>query len=135
MPTFSKRRKAAFSSNRYCEVVLGSAVSLARGMLSKRLAGNPRELPILSHTRRKHLWIWVGRYMQPRVDRRKHGRMVEQSYNPIVPVKVGNRRASARSGHETHWREGGSKRTNLLKGDIIETQNSNHYVHRHRQNS
>ena len=25
--------------------------------------------------------------------------MAEQSYNPIVPVKVGNRRASARSGH------------------------------------
>jgi len=61
--------------------------------------------------------------------------MVEQSYNPIIPVKVGNRRASARSGHETHWREGGSKRTNLWKGDIVETQNSNHYVHRHRQNS
>ena len=52
-----------------------------------------------------------------------------------TPVKVGNRRASARSGHETHWREGGSKRANLLKGDIIETQNSNDYVHRHRQNS
>jgi hypothetical protein len=61
--------------------------------------------------------------------------MVEQSYNPIVPMKVGNRRASERSGHGTHWREGGSKRTNLLKGDIIETQNSNRYVHRHRQNS
>jgi hypothetical protein len=47
--------------------------------------------------------------------------MAEQSYNLIVPRKVGNRRASARSGHETHWREGGSKRTNLLKGDITET--------------
>ena len=35
----------------------------------------------------------VGRYMQPRVDRRKHGRMLEQSYDPIVPGKVGNRRA------------------------------------------
>lgn len=44
--------------------------------------------------------------------------MAEQSYNLIVPMKVGNRRASARSGHETHWREGGSGRTNLLKGDI-----------------
>ena len=93
MPTFSKRRKAAFSSNRYCEVVLGSAVSLAQGMFSKRLAGNPREFPILSHTTRNAL-DWVGRYVQPRVDRRRHGRMVEQSYNPIVPVKVGNRRAS-----------------------------------------
>ena len=33
-----------------CEVVLESAVSLAQGMFPKRLAGNPRELPILSHT-------------------------------------------------------------------------------------
>ncbi len=29
----------------------------------------------------------------------------------------------ARSGHGTHWREGGSRRTNLSKGDIIGTQN------------
>src|SRR5271167_2554249 len=44
--------------------------------------------------------------------------MLEQSYDPIVPMKVGNRRAPARGGHGTHWREGGSKRTNLSKGDI-----------------
>jgi len=43
--------------------------------------------------------------------------MLEQSYN-IVPMKVGNRRAPARGGHGTHWREGGSKRTYLRKGDI-----------------
>jgi len=60
MPTFSKRRKAAFGSNRYCEVVLGSAVSLARGMFPKRLAGNPRELPILSHTRRNAFGFGSG---------------------------------------------------------------------------
>jgi hypothetical protein len=41
--------------------------------------------------------------------------MDEQSYDPIVPVKVGNRRASVRSGHGTHWREGGNKRTYLPK--------------------
>src|ERR1700692_4315704 len=50
-------------------------------------------------------------------------------------MKVGTRRSSARSGHGTHWGEGGSKRTYLSKGDMIETQNSNRYVHRHRQNS
>jgi hypothetical protein len=44
--------------------------------------------------------------------------MVEQSYNPILPRKVGNRRAPARGGQGTHRREGGSRRTNLLKGDI-----------------
>src|SRR5258708_21561281 len=41
--------------------------------------------------------------------------MDEQSYDPIVPVKVGNRRGSVRSGHGTHWREGGNKRTYLPK--------------------
>src|SRR5260370_41136079 len=50
--------------------------------------------------------------------------MDEQSYDPIVPVKVGNRRASERSGHGTHWREGGNKRTNLSKGNIVEAQTS-----------
>jgi hypothetical protein len=59
--------------------------------------------------------------------------MDEQSYDPIVPVKVGNRRASERSGHGTHWREGGNKRTNLSKRNISETQNSSNYVHRNRQ--
>jgi hypothetical protein len=41
--------------------------------------------------------------------------MDEQSYDPVVPVKVENRRASARSGHDIHWREGGNKVTRLLK--------------------
>jgi hypothetical protein len=74
--------------------------------------------PISTHTRRTSLRQWVERYVQPRVDRRKHGRMREQSYDPIVPAKVGDRRAPETGGHGTHWREGGSKRTNLLKGDI-----------------
>ena len=62
--------------------------------------------------------MWVGRYVQPRVDRRKHGWMAEQSYNLIVLMKVENCRASARGGHRIHWREGGSRRTHLLKGDL-----------------
>jgi hypothetical protein len=48
-------------------------------------------------------------------NRRRPGKMDEQSYDPVVPMKVGNRRASARSGHGTHWREGGNKRTYLPK--------------------
>ena len=35
-----------------------------------------------------------------------NGMVEEESYDPIVPVKVGNR---GRTG--THWREGGNKRT------------------------
>jgi group II intron reverse transcriptase/maturase len=44
--------------------------------------------------------------------------MAEQSYNPIVPRKAANCRAPVRGGHRSHWREGGSRRTNLWKGDI-----------------
>ena len=32
-----------------------------------------------------------------------------------TPVKVENRRASERSGHGIHWREGGNKVTHLSK--------------------
>src|SRR5262249_61937710 len=78
----------------------------------------PTGLPLLPPPRADRLWKWVGRYVQPRVDRRKRGRIWEQSYNPIVLMKVENRRAPARGGHGPHWREGGSRRTNLLKGNI-----------------
>jgi len=43
------------------------------------------------------------------------GRMLSSLTNPYVPRKVGNRRAPARGGHGTHWREGANKRTYLLK--------------------
>jgi len=46
MPTLLAKRKAASSSDRHGEVVLESPESLARGMFPKRVAGNPRELPI-----------------------------------------------------------------------------------------
>ena len=50
--------------------------------------------------------------------------MAEQSYDPIVPVKVGNRRAPARGGHGTHWREGGARVDASGEGTIAETQSS-----------
>jgi len=77
------------------------------GHVSKGIAQEPKRALHLLHTKRNASYI--GRYVSPRVDRRGHGGMVEQSYDPIVPTKVGNRRASARSGHGTHWREGGNK--------------------------
>jgi hypothetical protein len=43
------------------------------------------------------------------------GRMLSSLTSPYVPRKVGNRRAPARGGHGTHWREGANKRTYLLK--------------------
>src|SRR5215470_12119986 len=42
-------------------------------------------------------------------DRRGQEGVGEQSYEPIVPTKVANRRAPARGGHGTHWREGGNR--------------------------
>src|ERR1700681_3131834 len=52
-------------------------------MLPKGFSRNPRELPISSSRR----------YRPPRETRGDRGRMAEQSYDPIVPAKVGNRRA------------------------------------------
>src|SRR5437773_11147551 len=37
---------------------------------------------------------------------------------------VGNRRAPARGGHGTHWREGKARADVTGEGDIVETQNS-----------
>ena len=56
--------------------------------------------------------------------------MDEQSYDPVVPMKVGNRRASARSGPL----EGRGEQADVsAEGNIGETQNSNCYVHKTRQ--
>ena len=80
MPTPLAWRKPVFGNDRYCEVVPGSPESLARGMFPKRVAGNPRELPISSHTKRNASYI--GRYVIPRVDRRDHGEMASSLMTP-----------------------------------------------------
>jgi hypothetical protein len=110
------------------EVGLRSPESLARGMLSRGLPVNPGELAISPEpgesvqpdpngTRSR----WKrGRPREanrpstrstcpPRETGGRQGRVDEQSYEPIVPAKVGNRRAPARGGHDTHWREGGNR--------------------------
>ncbi len=46
----------------------------------------------------------------------------------------GEPQGSERSGHGTHWREGGNRCTYLTKGNIAEAQTSTHYVHTNRQN-
>ena len=84
----------------------GSPESLAQGMFPKGFPMNPGELAISARKSGK---------TAPRETVGDRGRMEEQSYDPVVPVKVENRRASARSGHDTHWREGGNKVTHLLK--------------------
>ena len=123
MPTPSWRRKAA-SGAALCEVCPGSPESLARGMLIKGLPVNPGELPASPP-----IWAQVPpnpktpglrrvRAASARSERPSSGvscdqgkpeaqaRAEEQSYDSIVPMKVENRRAPARGGHDIHWREG-----------------------------
>src|SRR6266567_3739330 len=68
-------------------------------MLPKEFPGTQESSPSPPHH---------GEVPAAKGNRRRPGQMDEQSYEPVVPVKVGNRRASARSGHGTHWREGGA---------------------------
>ena len=106
MPTPLTRRKAALGR----PIVRGRAGVAgvpSSGHVSKGISQEPRRAP---SSPPHH-----GRYRFAKGNRRREGQMDEQSYDPIVPVKVGNRRASARSGHGTHWREGGNKRTYLAK--------------------
>src|SRR6202041_1521681 len=63
------------------------------GHVSKGIAQELTRAPHLLPHQEERL-CRVGRYVHPRDDRRGHGWKVEQSYDPIVPVKAGNRRAS-----------------------------------------
>jgi hypothetical protein len=98
------------------------------GHAFKRIPREPRRAPYLSPKRAKRFRPTrmepgpegsegvPGKRTDPRRgvpaakgDQRRQGRIGEQSYEPIVPVKVANRRAPARGGHGTHWREGGNR--------------------------
>lgn len=108
----------------------GSPESLARGMLSKGFPVNPGDLATSREDGRgaaqnqRHRVPWSTRgplhgkrttltAEKPVVkgDRRRQLRVDEKSYDPIVPTKVGNRRAPARGGHDIHRREGANRQT------------------------
>jgi hypothetical protein len=77
------------------------------GHVSTGIVQEPKRAPHLLPHREERLLHREVREPKGRPEgSRREG---EQSYDPIVPAKVGNRRASARSGHGTHWREGGNK--------------------------
>jgi hypothetical protein len=98
-------------------------------MLPQGLPRNPGELPVPSEqgsgSPEKNepgpggslrTPVWERRSAQTRrpVDQGRPeaaGKGREQSYELMVPMKVGNRRAPARGGHGTHWRDGANKRT------------------------
>ena len=42
-------------------------------------------------------------------NRRRQLRVDEQSYEPMVAMKVENRRAPARGGHGIHWSDGANR--------------------------
>ena len=128
MPTPCCRRKAE-SGAPLGEVWSGSPESLARGMLIKGLPVNPGELSTspdiwarLRPTQRNQV-PW-GTRDSPREANKPstrrtcrqgkpeaQGRVGEQSYDSIVPMKVENRRAPEKGGHGIHWREGMNRST------------------------
>jgi hypothetical protein len=59
--------------------------------------------------------------------------MEEQSYDPIVPVKVENRRASEKERPRYPLEGRGEQGDVSVEGNISETQNSRNYVHTNRQ--
>jgi hypothetical protein len=88
------------------------------------MAQEPKRAPHLLSHQEDRLWKWVGRYVQPRVDRRKRGWIWEQSYNPIVLTKVEDRRALPQ-GAATGSIEGRGKQTyESVERRRRETQNS-----------
>src|SRR5215813_14344411 len=90
------------------------------------MAQEPKRAPHLLSHQEDRLWKWVGRYVQPRVDRRKHGRIWEQSYDPIVLRKVENRRAPGK-GRPRHPLEGRGKQAyESVERKHNETQNSSY---------
>jgi hypothetical protein len=123
MPTPFCRRKAV-SGTPLCEVWPGSPESLARGMLTEGFPVNPGELPasplsgLLVAPKPKTPGLRGERAAPERSERPSNGvsccqgkpeaqaRAGEQSYDSILPMKVENRRAPARGGHDIHWREG-----------------------------
>lgn len=117
MPTLLTRRKAA-SGRPLLRGRAGVAGVPSSGHASKRIPHEPRESSPSS--------LAGAVRPAPRETVGACQRMEEQSYDPVVPMKVGNRRASARSGHGTHWREGGNRCTYLAKGNIAEAQTTTH---------
>jgi hypothetical protein len=123
MPTPCCWRKAV-SGTPLGEVCSESPESLARGMLIKGLPVNPGELPASPQfgpqvrPNPKAPGLRGARAAPERSERPSSGvscgqgkpeaqaRAGEQSYDSILPMKVENRRAPARGGHDIHWREG-----------------------------
>src|SRR5437879_4929783 len=127
-------RKAVSGSDRYSRGRADSPGSLAQGMLHRDGPGTEESSPSPltpggpPPEMGREVRATKGRPEEAWTDR-------EQSYNPIVPTKVENRRAPAR-GRPRHPLEGRGKQTyESVERKHNETQNSKIYVHRHRQNS
>ena len=110
------------------ELVSESPEFLARGMLSKGFPANTGELAIsredgsVRPTQRHQVPGARGPLHGKRTtlnaekpvakgDQRRQLRVDEQSYEPMVPMKVEKRRAPARGGHAIQWRDGANRWT------------------------
>ena len=98
----------------------GSPESLDRGMLPRGFPRNPREFLISSHTERNASHI--GRYVTPR-ETGGTRRDAEQSYEPIVPTRVGKPQGF-RKERPRYPLEGRGKQADVsAEGNIDGTQN------------
>jgi hypothetical protein len=107
MPTLFRQAEGSIRDDRNCEGRTGIAGVSSSGHAFTGIFREPRRAPHLLSTRE------VNRL--PRETGGRRERMAEQSYDPVVPANVGNRRATERSGHGTHRREGGNKQAYLAK--------------------
>jgi len=111
MPTSLKWRKAVSGTTAIAKGGPKSPESLARGMFPKGFPRNPGELAISPLTRA------VTRSPRETRGGRACGRAVLRTHSTD---EGGEPQGSARSGHGTHWREGGNRCTYLAKGNIAE---------------
>src|SRR5215831_21248285 len=97
------------------------------------MSQEPKRAPHLLSHQEDRLRSWVGRYVQPRVDRRKHGRMLDV-LRPHITEEGGEPQGS-RKGRPRYPLEGRGKQTYAsVERRHNGTLSSNDYVHRHRQN-
>ena len=102
----------------------GSPESLAQGMFPSGFPMNLGELAISARKRGK---------TDAKGDRRRRGRMEEQSYDPICTCEGGEPQGFRKERPRYPLEGRGEQGDVSVEGNISETQNSRNYVHANRQ--
>src|SRR5215475_10963012 len=123
-PTCSVQRKAVSGSGRYLRGRADSPGSLAQGMLHRDGPGTEESSP--SPPTPGGPPLEMGREVRATEGRPEEARMdLGAVLQPHSTDEGGEPQGSARGGHGIPRREGGSRRTNLLKGDITRLRTRN----------